>query len=150
MNQKQESIKLHSCEEAAEKMKLSETTVADIVMRDKSRQYEGTGTKGYFSQLLQAHTQLRKKRRYRKARNMVKALEESTYKKLSAYPPSSSIEMETLMKRPNKDLEDADKATIKEQSKPLTVFPTHLGIRCDRSKVESYQQDINAYWHRGS
>ena len=54
---------LAQCEEAAEKMKASETTVAwsklagraDVVMREESRQHEGTVTRGIFQSMLIEH-----------------------------------------------------------------------------------------------
>ena len=64
------------------------------------------------SQILWAHAQLRKKRSYRKARDMVKSSEVSMCRKLPTNPASSSMEMETLMKRLDVDLKDMDKANV--------------------------------------
>ena len=37
-------------------------------------------------------------------------MEKESYEKLPSYPPSSSMEMETLMKRPEVPLEDTENA----------------------------------------
>ena len=62
-NNKEASNFLAQCEEAAEKMKASETTVAwsklagrvDVVMREESRQHEGTVTWELFQSMLIEH-----------------------------------------------------------------------------------------------
>ena len=62
-------------------------------------------------QVHQAHAQLQKRRSYRKAREKVQTMERESYEKLPSYLPSSSMEMETLMQRPEvtlKDVKDAD------------------------------------------
>ena len=64
------------------------------------------------SQMFQVYTQPWKKRSYRKAREKVKSMEKESCEKLPTYPPSSSMEMETLIKGPEvtlKDTENADK-----------------------------------------
>ena len=63
LNNKEALNFLAQCEEAAEKMKASETTVAwsklagraDVVMREESRQHEGTGTWEIFQSILKEH-----------------------------------------------------------------------------------------------
>ena len=62
-NNKEALNYLAQCEEAAEKMKASETTVAwsklagrtDVVMREESRQHEGTVTWEIFQSMLIEH-----------------------------------------------------------------------------------------------
>ena len=51
-------------------------------------------------QVRQAHSQLQKKRSYKNAREKVQVMERESCEKLPSYPPSGSMEMETLMKRP--------------------------------------------------
>ena len=63
LNNKEALNYLAQCEEAAEKMKASETTVAwsklagraDVVMREESRQHEGTVTLEIFQSMLIKH-----------------------------------------------------------------------------------------------
>ena len=61
-------------------------------------------------QLRQAHAQLRKKRSDRNAREKVRVMKKKSYEKLPSYPPSSSMEKETLMKRPKVTLKDTENA----------------------------------------
>ena len=44
-------------------------------------------------QVRQAHSQLRKERSYKNAREKVQVMERESYEKLLSYPPSSSMEL---------------------------------------------------------
>ena len=74
-------------------------------------------------QVCQAHAQLQRKRSYRKAREKVQMMEREPYELLPDYPPSSSMEMETFMKRPEVTLEDAKDAD-KWKAKALSMLET--------------------------
>ena len=63
-----------------------------------------------------AHQQLRKKKSYRQARQKCFDDKEDSARLLPDYPADSNMEMETMMKRPDKILKDsidADKWKIK-------------------------------------
>ena len=68
-----------------------------------------------------------KKKSYKKDREKVQTMEREPYKLLLDYPPSSSMEMETLMKIPEvalEDAKDADKWKTKVLSMLETKFPS--------------------------
>ena len=75
-------------------------------------------------QMHQAHSQLRRKRSYRQDRQIISKEEKESYKLLPDYPPTSSMEMETVVKRPEVTLEDATDAN-KWKSKVLNM----LGVK---------------------
>ena len=58
----------------------------------------------------QAHAQLQRKGSYRTARKNIQKMEKEPYELLLDYPFSNSMEMETIMKRPEVALEDAKDA----------------------------------------
>ena len=74
-------------------------------------------------QVLQAYAQLQRKRSYRKAREKVQMMKREPYELLLDYPPSSSMEMETLMKRPEVALENAKDADM-WKAKVLSMLET--------------------------
>ena len=86
-------------------------------------------------QVRQAHAQLQKKRSYRNAREKVRVMEKESYEKLPNYPPSSSMEMETLIKRPEvtlKDTENAEKCkteVINMFASIISKSSTDVGVR---------------------
>ena len=81
-------------------------------------------------QVHQAHAQLQRKRSYRKAREKAQTMEKKPYEILPDYPPSSSMEMEALMKRPKvtrENSKDAYKLKTKVHNM-LDVGHTNLHI----------------------
>ena len=84
-------------------------------------------------QVHQAHAQLQRKASYRRARENIRKMEKEPYELLPDYPPSSSMEMETIMKIPEVTLEDA-KDVDKWKSKVLSMLETKFA-----SIVSSHQ-----------
>ena len=86
-------------------------------------------------QVQQAHAQLQKKRSYRNAREKVQAMERESYEKLPRYPPSSSMEMETLMKRPEVALEDMKNAD-KSKTKVINMLEAKFASIISKSSAD--------------
>ena len=74
-------------------------------------------------QVQKAHSQLQKKRSYKNAREKVRVMEKESYEKLPSYRPSSSMEMETLMKRAEVTLKDTENAN-KWKTKIINMLET--------------------------
>ena len=86
-------------------------------------------------QVRQAHAQLQKKRSYRKAREIVQAMERELYEKLPSYPSSSCMEMETLMKRPEVTLEDTKNAD-KWKTKVINMLEAKFASIISKSSTD--------------
>ena len=84
------------------------------------------------SQVRQARVQLQKRRSYRNAREKVRAMKRESYEKLPSYPPLSSTEMETLMKRPEVTLEDTENAD-KWKTKVVNMLETKFASIISKS-----------------
>ena len=81
-----------------------------------------------------AHAQLRRKGSYRTAREKIQKMEKEPYKLLPDHPPSSSMEMESIMKRPEVTLEDAKDAD-KWKSKVLNMLETRFSSIVSKSSM---------------
>ena len=86
-------------------------------------------------QVCQAHAQLQRKRSYRKAREKVRMMEREPYELLLDHPPSSSMEMETLMKRHEVALEDAKDAD-KWKTKVFSMLETKFASIILKSSMD--------------
>ena len=86
-------------------------------------------------QVRQAHSQLQKKRSYRNAREKVRVMEKESYEKLPSYPPSSSMELETLMKRPEVTLKDTENAE-KWKTKVIIMLETKFASIISKSSTD--------------
>ena len=86
-------------------------------------------------QVRQAHAQLRKKRSYRNAREKVRVMERESYEKLLTYPPLSSMEMETLMKRQEVTLKDTENAD-KWKTKVINMLETKFASIISKSSTD--------------
>ena len=79
--------------------------------------------------------QVRKKRSYKNAREKVGVMERESYEKLPSYPPSSSMEMETLMKRPEVTLKDTENAD-KWKTKVINMLETKFASIISKSSTD--------------
>ena len=86
-------------------------------------------------QVHQAHAQLQRKRSYRKDGVKVRMMAREPYELLPDYLPSSSMGMETLMKRPKVVLQDAKDAD-KWKAKVLRMLQTKFASIISKSSTD--------------
>ena len=76
-------------------------------------------------QVRQAHAQLQRKGSYRKARKNIQKMEKEPYQLLPDYLPSSSMEMETIMRMPKMWISENPKSSACGKQKLLASFQSH-------------------------
>ena len=86
-------------------------------------------------QMCQQHTQLRRKKSYKQALQKISKEEKGSPKLLPDYPTDSNIEMETIMKRPEVNLEDAKDAD-KWKSKVMNMLESKFASIVLKSSMD--------------
>ena len=86
-------------------------------------------------QMCQAHTQLRRKKSYKRALQRASKEEKELPELLPEYPTDSNMEMETVMERPEVNLEDAKDAD-KWKSKVMNMLESKIASIVSKSSTD--------------